>query len=253
MRALALLLVLANLAVFAWWRYVSPADASLDRQPLSRQLEPDKLKIVPPAEVARLAAKKVNAPATSPPTAPAPAAPPAPAQTAATPPTPAAAAPKPPAPAALACLEWGSFTLTDAPKMEKALDPLALGSRLAQRRTEELAGWWVFMPPQGSRQAAFKKAAELKKLGVDEFFIVGDEGPYRWALSLGVFRNEDAAQARLAALRTQGVRSARVGPREMLVPKVWLQVKSVDAPLEARLKEIAKTVEGSELKACPAS
>jgi hypothetical protein len=39
----------------------------------------------------------------------------------------------------------------------------------------------------------------------------------------------------------------------MLVPKVWLQVKSVDAPLEARLKEVARTVEGSELKACPAS
>ncbi|HEY2336992.1 MAG TPA: hypothetical protein VGI18_06475 [Burkholderiales bacterium] len=251
MRALALLLVLANLAVFAWWRYLSPTDAGLDRQPLSRQIEPDKLKIVPAAELARLAAKKATATAPATPPATAPAAP-APVPTAATPPAQAAAVPKPASLAPLACLEWGSFTLTDAPKMEKALEPLALGSRLAQRRTEELAGWWVFMPPQGSRQAAFKKAAELKKLGLDEFFIVGDEGPYRWALSLGVFRNEDAAQARLATLRTQGVRSARVGPREMLVPKVWLQVKSVDAPLEARLKEIARTVEGSELKACPA-
>jgi hypothetical protein len=244
MRTLALLLVLANLVVFAWWRYLSPADAGLDRQPLSRQIEPDKLKIVPAAEIALLAAKK-----------------PAAATPAATPPAQAAAAPKPaaapavtpPAPAPIACLEWGSFTLTDAPRMEKALEPLALGSRLAQRRTEELAGWWVFMPPQGSRQAAVRKAAELKNRGVDEFFIVADDGPYRWALSLGVFRNEDAAQARLAALRTQGVRTARVGPREMLVPKVWLQVKSVDAPLEARLKEVARTVEGSELKACPAS
>jgi hypothetical protein len=70
-------------------------------------------------------------------------------------------------------------------------------------------------------------------------------------VSLGVFRNEDAAQARLAALRTQGVRTARVGPRELLVPKIWLQVKGVDAPLEARLKEIAGQIEGSELKACP--
>jgi hypothetical protein len=245
MRTLFLLLVLANLLAFAWWRYLSPADAGLDRQPLARQIEPDKLKIVSPAELARLPAKKPAAPA-----APAIASGPA----VATPvPAVAAAAPATATPGPAPCLEWGSFTLADAPKAEKALEPLALGSRLAQRRTEELAGWWVFIPSQGSRQAALRKATELKGLGVEEFFVLSEEGPFRWAVSLGVFRNEDAAQARLAALRTQGVRTARVGPRELLVPKIWLQVKSVDAPLEARLKEIARQIEGSELKACPPS
>jgi hypothetical protein len=231
MRTLFLLLVLANLAVFAWWRYLSPADSGLDRLPLARQIEPDKLKIVPPGELARQAAKKPAPPAAPPPAAAAP-------------------VPAPVAPA-VACLEWGSFTLADAPRAEKALEPLGLGERVAQRRTEELAGWWVFIPSQGSRQAAFRKAAELKNLGIDEFFVVGEDGPFRWALSLGVFRNEDAAQARLAALRAQGVRSARIGPRETVVPKVWLQVKSVDAPLQARLKEIAGQIDGSELRACP--
>ena len=232
MRALFLLLVFANLAAFAWWHYQSPADAGLDRAPLARQIDPEKLKIVPAAELAKPPAKKP--------------APPPPATPAATAAAPAAAAAAPPA-----CLEWGSFTLADAPRAEKLLDPLALGSRLAQRRTEETAGWWVFMPPQGSRQAALKKAAELKNLGIDEFFVVPDEGPYRWAVSLGVFRNEDAAQARLVALRTQGVRTARVGPREMVVPKLWLQVSAVDAATEARLKEIAAQIEGSELRPCP--
>jgi hypothetical protein len=229
MRALFLLLVFANLAVYAWWRYQSPADSGLDPLPLARQIEPEKLKLVPPAELAKPPARKPAPPA---PAAPAPSA--------------AAAAPAP-----LACLEWGSFTLADAPRAEKLLEPLALGTRLAQRRTEETAGWWVFMPPQGSRQAALKKAAELKNLGIEEFFVVPDEGPYRWALSLGVFRNEDAAQARLAVLRTQGVRSARVGPREMVVPKLWLQVSAVDAASEARLREIAAQIEGSELRPCP--
>jgi hypothetical protein len=231
MRILFLLLVLANLAVYAWWRYISPADAGLDPLPLARQIQPEKLNIVSSAELTRQAAKK--------------AAPASPAPQAVAAPTPAAGS------TAAACLEWGSFTLTDAPRAEKALEPLGLGGRVAQRRTEETAGWWVFMPPQGSRQAALKKAAELKNLGVEEFFVVGEEGPFRWALSLGVFRNEDAAQARLASLRVQGVRSARVGPRETIVPKVWLQVKSVDAPLQARLKEIAGQVDGSELRACP--
>ena len=218
MRAAFLLLVLANLAFFAWSRYVAPPDAAADPLPLSRQIEPEKLKIVAPADLPPPAAKK------------------------------AAAAP----PLTVSkCMEWGSFTLADTPRAEKALEPLALGPRLAQRRTEELAGWWVFIPPQANRPAAQKKAAELKALGVDDYFIVQEDGEHRWALSLGVFRSEEAAQARLGTLRTQGVRSAQIGQRETVVPKVWLQVKGVDPALEARLKDIALQIEGSELKSCP--
>jgi hypothetical protein len=109
----------------------------------------------------------------------------------------------------------------------------------------------VFVPPQGSRQGALRKANELKDLGIDDYYVVPDEGEHRWAVSLGVFRSEEAAQARLAALRAQGVRSARVGTRETVVPRIWLQVKSVDVPLRARLKEMARQVEGTELKDCP--
>ena len=228
MRVLFLLLVLANIAFFAWSRYVSPIDASADPLPLGRQINPDKLKILAPAEVPQPAAAAKPAPA-----------PPAPAPTSAA-----------PAAAGASCLEWGSFTLADLPKAEKALEPLALGERLAQRRTEELAGWWVYIPAQGSRPGALKKAAELKALGVDDYFVITDEGPYRWAVSLGVFRNEEAAQARLAALREKGVRSAQAGARETLVPKVWLQVKGIDAALEARLRDIARQVDGSDLRAC---
>jgi SPOR domain len=216
-RTLFLLLVLANVAFFAWARYVSPADASADPLPVTRQIEPEKMKVVAPNDLP------------APPAARA---------------TPAAVA------LAAKCLEWGSFTLTDAPRGEKALEPLALGPRLAQRRTEETAGWWVFIPPQGNRAAAVRKAAELKSLSIDDYFIVQEDGPYRWAVSLGVFRNEDAAQSRLASLRTLGVRSARLAPRETVVPKVWLQVKNVDGVLAAKLKDAARTIEGTELREC---
>ena len=218
MRLVFLALLLANAAFFAWSQHSAPDKTAADANPLARQVEPEKLKIVPPGELR------------PPPPAPKPA---------------AAAAPL------VACLEWGSFTVSDYPRAEKALEPLALGGRLAQRRTEEVAGWWVHMPPQGSRQAALRKSGELKALGVQDYFIVAEDGEWRWALSLGVYRTEEAAQARLAALRAQGVRSAVVAPRETVVPKVWLQVKGVDAALEARLKDVARQVEGSELRACP--
>jgi hypothetical protein len=221
-RAFFLLLVFANVAFFAWARYLSPADAATDPAPLARQIEPEKLRVIGHGETR--------------------------------PPKPAAA-PKPEAVAlapATACLEWGSFTLTDAPKAQKLLEPLALGLRLSPRRTEETAGWWVYIASQGTRQGALKKAAELKALGVQEYFVVADEGPFRWGLSLGVFRNEEAALSRLASLRTQGVRTAEVGARETIVPKVWLQVQGLDAATESRLREIARQIDGSELRACPA-
>ena len=222
MRTAFLVLVLANVAFFAWARYLSPADSAADSAPLARQIEPEKLRILGAAE-------------------------PAPAQPNA---KPAATLPMPAV--ALACMEWGSFTLADAPRAQKMLDPLALGPRLGQRRTEETAGWWVYIPPQGTRQNALKKAAELKALGVEEYFVVADEGPFRWGVSLGVFRTEEAALARLASLRRLGVKTAEIGARETIVPKVWLQVQGVDPLLEGRLREVAKQIEGSELHACPA-
>ena len=219
MRTLFLVLLLANALFYAWWRYGS--GEAPDAAPLARQIEPDKLKVIPAGALPPPAAAKKGA-----------------------------SAPPPLAADTAACLEWGSFTLADTPRAEQALEPLQLGARLAQRRTEETAGWWVYIPSQTNRQGALKKAIELKNLGVDEYFIVQEEGEHRWALSLGVFRTEEAAQARLGTLRRQGVRSALVGARETVVPKVWLQVKSVDAPLQARLKDIARQVDGSELRNC---
>ena len=222
MRTLFLLLVLANVVFFAWSRYVSPPEAGSDPAPLARQIEPEKLKVIAPGE----------APATTP-------APPA-----------VSARPAPTAVTVVKCIEWGSFTLADAPRAEKALEPLALGPRLTQRRTEEQAHWLVFIPPAPNRALAVRKAAELKTLAVDEYFVMQNEGPNRWAISLGVFRTEDGARARLAALRAQGVRTAQIGERDTTVPKVWLQVSGVDAGLLARLKETARTAEGSELREC---
>jgi hypothetical protein len=229
-RVLFLLLLLANAGFFAWSR-LSPRETAADPAPLARQIEPEKLEIVAPSAL----------PSPALPTPPKPAA---------ASPAPAAAVPPPPT-VSLKCIEWGSFTLADAAQAEKALEPLALGPRLAQRRIEETAGWWVFIPSQTNRQGALRKAAELKGLGVGDYFIMQEEGPLRWSLSLGVFRTEEAAQARLAALREQGVRTAQVGQRETAVPKVWLRVRGVDPALERQLAKVARQMSGSELRSCP--
>jgi len=227
-RTLFLLLLAVSLGFFAWTHFFAAPDPAIDLQPLAQQVQPEKLRIVQESELA-----KVPPPAAP---KPKPAAPPPPAP--------------PPEPVPLDCLEWGSFSPADAARAAQRLEPLALGARLAQYRGEETAGWWVYIPPQANRAAAQKKAVELKKLGVDEYFVVQEEGRQRWALSLGVFRSEEAAKARLEALRARGVKSAVVGQRETRVPKLWFQLRTVEPALHSRLQEMAKEFEGATLHDC---
>jgi hypothetical protein len=38
----------------------------------------------------------------------------------------------------------------------------------------------VYIPPQGSKEGAEKKAGELRALGVSNYFIMSDNSPLRW-------------------------------------------------------------------------
>jgi hypothetical protein len=233
-----LLLLAANLGFFAWARF-NPPDRPADPAPLQRQLQPEKLRIVSERELAREKpappAKAESRPQAGPDAKP----PAAPSQAVAA-----------QVPAALACLEWGGFSAAEAARAAQRLEPLALGTRLSQVRGEETASWWVHMPPQGSRASAQRKAAELKQLGVRDYFVVQEPGRWQWALSLGVFSTEAAARAHLNALQAKGVRTAVVDRRDSRVTKVWLRVRDVDAGLEEKLKAIAADFDGVTLQEC---
>jgi len=161
--------------------------------------------------------------------------------------------PPAPRPQPIACLEWGSFTIADAPAAAKVVGSLGLGGQLSERRTEETASWWVFIPAQSDgRAGALRKTRELRALGVEDYFIVQDEGPTRWAISLGVFRTEAGAKSRLEALQAKKVRSAEIGPRETRVPKVWLQIREIEPSLKEKLETVVSRIPGTELRVCEA-
>jgi hypothetical protein len=210
-RTLCLALVGANVALFAWAQ-LAPPEAGLDPQPLSRQIDPAKLRILSEKDLAAL---------------------------------------EPPKPGARSCVEWGAFTLAVAPRAEQALEPLALGTRLGSRRSEETAGWWVFIPPpKNGKAGAQKTVEELKALGLDDFHVMQEEGRMRWAISLGVFSTEGAANARLEVALAKGVRGAEAGPRETPVTKVSFQVQDADAATRAKLAEIAQQFPGTDVHEC---
>ena len=222
MRIVFFLLLLANLAFFAW-AYFAGAGRSDESQLVEQQLNPQEIRLLSADQIARLAAERAKQ---------------------------AVERPKAALRTPVGCLELGAFSPAEAPRVQQALEPLALGARLSQRRVEEVASFWVFMPPLRNRQAANQKAVELRKLGVEDFFIVQEDPKLRFAISLGVFRTEEAARSRLGELRTKGVRTARVGPKETSGQKVYFAVKDVPDALVARLNDLRQSFAGAELRDC---
>jgi hypothetical protein len=234
MRALFLLLILANLVFFAY-SHVLREGAGSGSQVAQLQINPEKVKLLKAAGGALPEAP--SAPGKLP--APAKAIPPV--------------VPKPAPAVPTACLEWGIFAGPNVALAEGALARLELPAGQVERVLTDAGGYWVHMPPMKTRAEVDRKARELRDRGVTEFFVVQDAGQWRNAISLGIFRTEEAAQAFLAKLRQQGVRSAVVARRENFLKQVAFYVREPDEATVARVTALQQEFPGSEVKAgaCP--
>jgi hypothetical protein len=208
MRTLVFLLLLANLTLFAYTKLDSLGAGEGVR--LSQQVQPEKISLLTSQQVAALGPAKISA-------------------------------------LADVCVEWGPLSDGDRTRALATLEPLDLARLLSQKKVEVIANYWVFIPPLANKAAADRRVEELKTEGVRDVALV-DSGPQRLAISLGVFRTEDAAQARLAAVQAQGVKAAKVSARTQSVMQTVLVVRDPPAPVVARLKELQGGFAGSEIK-----
>ena len=208
MRTLVFLLLLANITLFGYIKLDNVGAGEGVR--LSQQVQPDKIKLLTSQQVAALGPAKI---------------------------------------AALAdvCAEWGPLSDSDRARALAAIEPLDLGKLMTQKKVEIIANYWLFLPPAANKPAADKQVEELKAQGIREASVV-DSGPQRLAISLGAFRSEDAAQARLATLQSQGVKNAKVGQRVQAVPQTALVIRDPPAIAVVRLKELQGGFPGSEVK-----
>jgi hypothetical protein len=207
MRTLIVLLLLANLALFGYTQMDSAGSGEAAR--LAEQVQPDRIRLLTPQQVATLGPAKV---------------------------------------AALAdvCLEWGPFNDGERARALAELEPAGLGRLLTQKRVENTTAYWVFVPRLANRTAAERRLAELKAAGVRDLFVV-DAGPQRLAISLGVFRTEEAAIAHVAQLGRLGIADARTGPRQQVVVQTLLVVRDPEAALVTRVKAAQPEFPGSEM------
>nr|WP_166454540.1 SPOR domain-containing protein [Duganella rivi] len=215
-------LLAVNAALFAYGRGYLGHFSGNEREPerLLNQLNADKLAIISAEKANNAAAAATAAPETK--------------------------------PEVQACLEVASFVLADARRFESQLEALKLGDRQSRHNLpgSEVSSYIVYIPPQGSKEGADKKAGELRALGVSNYFIMSDNSPLRWGISLGVFKTEGAAQNQLAALMKQGVRTARVAPRMSGSKLLAYQFRDVDADLKAKLEKIRAGFPNTETRSC---
>lgn len=225
-RLFFLILLIANSGFFAYHYLLGEADEAA-AQIAQLQISPDRIRSVSAGSAE--APVKASPPAAAPVTAPPPTSMPA------------------------VCVEWGSFAGAEVVRADAAIAALGLPEAVVQRRVSDGDGYWVHMSPLKTKAEVDRKVSELKSLGIADFYVVQDAGQWRNAVSLGLFKSEEAAEAMLAGLRERGVRSAIVTRRENFLKQVVFFVRDSGGATVARLTELRRDFPASEVKtgACP--
>lgn len=203
LRTFFFLLVLVNLLLFAWGQgYLGATGSVGEGERLSAQLAPDKLQVV-----AR------NAPPDKSPD-------------------------KPAEPVRAACRALAGLVPEAADKLVELLKTGDAQLKVSQRPLEEPISWWVHIPPSPNSAQADKKAAELSRLGIKDFYVVRESGPNRYAISLGLYKSEESAKAYLNALARKNVKSARIQVREAAGDKSVVEVRGTAEQLARALASL---------------
>lgn len=213
LRTLFFLLVLGNLLLFVWGQGYFGTAGGGEAERLSAQIEPEKL---------RTAGKG------------------APPATAAVPPLDE-------------CRALAGLEREAAGKLADLISGRDAQLKVDQRALEEPKSWWVHIPPQPNGAQADRKAAELSKLGVKDFYVVRESGPNQYAVSLGLFKSEEAAKDALGALQKKGVKSARILARETAGDKMVVEVRGKPEQLSKALAELPAEFSTAQKAECPAA
>ena len=262
---IVLLLLAANGLMFAWQQgWLGGASPTLqDREPerLKRQVNPDLLRVLPPASASAALAEAASAAADGAPAASSPAS-----GAASSVITGAASMPATapglrriagglvtqPAVTRLAslCLEAGPFALTELPGTEQALRAAALpaGSWVVLK-SERPGSYMIYMGRYADQAMLERKLAQLQRRKVEAKPMTG-RPELQPGLMLGRFEDKAEADRALAQLATRGVHTSRVVTLSPSVTLATLRVPSADAPLREQLSSLKLPQAGMAFGPC---
>jgi len=148
--------------------------------------------------------------------------------------------------AGAACVEFSGIAAADAFRAREAFAALQAGSRISERRVEEITRYWVYIPAARDRKSAENRMAEIRKQGVSDLSIRPDN-----TISLGVFSTEDAARRFLSSMEAKGVKGAEQGPFTRDLRELVMLIREPDTELVARLTLLQRDFPASQLRAVP--
>jgi hypothetical protein len=214
MKLLVLILVLLNAALFAMFNLERPQQSA--PSPSHEEIQPEKIRLLSPADIEVMPEKQSEAQQTF-------------------------------QAVQFACYEWGSFSAASLARAREALAKLELPAVPIEKSAQEAARYWVYIPPQNSLAAAQAKIQQLRRRGVQESFVVF-EPQWRYAISLGVFKDEQLAAKLLEELKKKGVVSAVKGVRNQEQGQTSLLISNMSQDKVAEIGKLRPDFPGSELK-----
>lgn len=121
-------------------------------------------------------------------------------------------------------------------EFESEEDANSLRARLAKYSTQvevkaveqlQLRGYWVYLPQTGDREEALARARQLSAANVRDYYVV-TEGENQNTISLGMFRDLENAEKRIAQVAKLGF-SARRAERGDRVQRFWVEYRAASA------------------------
>ena len=152
------------------------------------------------------------------------------------------------------CVEWRGLNLVEFAQAREQLKAL-VGQRVMSFTEVPLnSRHWVIFPPLPSPQSATVKLNELAAAGVQDAFAVKD-GPWRNAISLGLYANDEAARRRVREVEDKGVLGTRVELQPRQGTDFYFVIRSEDPDALKNLGGIKQAYPNSQQSrvACPSN
>lgn len=206
LRLLVLLLLVANLAFFAWMQGWLGGDAAVAPSPRG-EVEAEKVVVLPRHPIAALEA--------------------------------AATAPSEPADrtdqAAAICIEAGPFNDDEFAEVERRVRAALPTLAWATVTRASPAQWAVYMGPFTSEELLDRKQDELRRMADVQFEVLRSPASLSPGISLGRHEQEAAAQAALTQFRQRGIRTARVVQLRTAIERRLMRVAEADSKAQLAL------------------
>lgn len=225
MKLAFLLLVLVNVALFAWQQGVFGryGDGGRELERVARQVEPERIRVLTEKEVQTLRERAKQASGAL------------------------------EGNAAQACVEFGDFSPGEAVRAEKALAALGAVVKVSSAPVEAPGWYMVYLPPFKTLAEAERRADELRKIGIKDMFVMNESSAMKFAISLGSFRDPNAAKAHLAALEKTGIKGVRIADRPSTLTLTRFQLRDLDAAAAQQLATLRVEFPAQTVRSCPAN